>query len=513
MSDKFPKPEEIQKEFEEFVRKRFGDHVQVISHDISPAPRLRKTEAAEKKSAELKFDYKPKQIKAYLDRFVIGQDEAKKAIAIAFCDHYNQVRAVQPGDTREYNKQNVLILGPTGVGKTYMIRQIAKLIDVPFVKADATRFSETGYVGANVEDLVKDLVAQAGGDIERAQCGIIYLDEIDKLASAKSHGGRDVSGRGVQLGLLKLMEETEVDLRAGHDPASQMQAFFEMQQKGKVDRQVVNTKNILFVASGAFTGIDEIIARRMNQKSIGFGERQSGKKLMAYELMNSAQTQDFVEFGFEPEFIGRVPIRVACHELDAGALFTILKDSEGSLIHQYVQAFKAYGIDASFETDALQAIATIAADDKTGARALMTTLERVLRSFKYELPSTNVMEFKITAATVRDPERVLKDLLDCSQAIYSQEVAMIHEFEERFLADHGLRLNFDDTAMRYIIDWARALSRPVQDLCREQLQSYEHGLKLIQQNTGQDQFPITEAALRQPKQTLEKMVRDSYTLN
>ena len=195
-----------------------------------------------KQTFDLKFDLKPKEVKQYLDRYVIKQDDAKKALAIAVCDHYNHVREVHENpkvaDT-DYSKQNVVMLGPTGVGKTYLIRHIAKLIGVPFVKADATRFSETGYVGANVDDMIRDLVTQADDDIELAQYGIIYLDEVDKIATPPNIIGRDVSGRGVQIGLLKLMEETEVDLRAGYDAASQMQAMMEFQQKGKVEKRII----------------------------------------------------------------------------------------------------------------------------------------------------------------------------------------------------------------------------------------------------------------------------------
>ena len=197
----------------------------------------------------MNFDYLPKDIKKILDKNIIEQNDAKKVLATAICDHYNYIKFKQQKLTdaeHDYVKQNIIITGPTGVGKTYLIKQLAKLIGVPFVKADATRFSETGYMGANVDDLVRDLVQQADGDIEKAQHGIIYIDEADKLAAPASYSGRDVSGRGVQLGLLKLMEETDVDLRAGNDPASQMQIFLEMQKKVRL-RNRSSIQNIFYL--------------------------------------------------------------------------------------------------------------------------------------------------------------------------------------------------------------------------------------------------------------------------
>ncbi len=213
----------------------------------------------------LGFDLIPRQIKEHLDRFVIRQDEAKKALAIAVCDHYHHARyrlrlaGTDPEAAKrvEFAKQNVIIVGPTGVGKTYLVKHIADLIGVPFVKADATKFSETGYVGGDVDDLVRELVRRADGDVELAQYGIIYLDEIDKIATASNVSGRDVSGRGVQTTLLKLMEETEVPVRNPQDMQSQMQAMFEMSRTGKSTRETINTRHILFIVSGAFSGLEK----------------------------------------------------------------------------------------------------------------------------------------------------------------------------------------------------------------------------------------------------------------
>lgn len=523
MTDKkFPSPEEIQKEFEEFVQKRFGSNVQVISQTMpfrSHEPKAHaetQQSGEEKKSFDLTFDLKPKDVKNYLDRFVIGQSDAKKALAIAVCDHYNQVishhRQPDLAEHDNYAKQNVLIIGPTGVGKTYMVKQIAKLIGVPFVKADATRFSETGYMGANVEDLVKDLVQQANGDISKAQYGIVYLDEADKLATRSKHIGRDVSGRGVQLGLLKLMEETEVDLRSGNDPASQMQAFLDIQQKGKIEKQIINTKHILFIVSGAFTGLEEIIAKRRDDKRIGFGQVEDKRTLQNDQLLKHASTEDFIEYGFEPEFIGRMPVRVACEHLDANMLYSILTESEGSIIKQYISSFRSYGIDVKFDQKALRAIANLAANEKTGARALMTVCERTLRDYKYELPSTDLLELVVTEEIIYNPKETLSDLIKECGPDSRMERKAIREFENQFARKHKMQISFDKEAIKLIAERSRREGVPASSICEHVLQSYEHGLKLIQQNTGQQEFILTKDCVENPKLALEKMIRDSYQI-
>src|SRR5436309_7862907 len=272
------------------MKQNLGDRVSVATF-AEPEPATAEEEEKPEKTDQKEFEFNllPRDIKAHLDRFVIKQEEAKKVLAIAVCDHYNHanyLRRLAKEDARraeeiEYTKQNVILVGPTGVVKTYLIKHIADLIKVPFVKADATKLSETGYVGGDVEDLVRDLVRRANGDFKRAEYGIIYIDEIDKIAAAQNMTGRDVSGRGVQTNLLKLMEETEVPARAPNDIAGQIQAMMELTQgRGKKQPAIINTKHILFVVSGAFGGLEKIIRKRLRDATIGF---TAGGKTIADE--------------------------------------------------------------------------------------------------------------------------------------------------------------------------------------------------------------------------------------
>ncbi len=357
----------------------------------------------------MRFDLKPKDVKAHLDRFVIGQVEAKKVLSVALCDHFNHVRRCLEGQPApHYQKQNVLLLGPTGVGKTHLIRSAAELIGVPFVKADATKFSETGYVGADVDDLVRDLIRRASGDLNRAGLGIIYLDEVDKLATQES-SGRDVSGKGVQTNLLKLMEDADVPVLSPNDITGQVQGAMAVARGGVPASDTINTRHILFIVSGAFAGLADLIRSRLSRESAQRPGEVTPKPDGA-AIYDSAQTTDFINYGFEPEFIGRLPVRVACHGLTEKDLYDVLRRSESSLIHQYVRAFEAYGIRLRFRPDGLKRIARLASSEHTGARGLMTICERIFRDLKFELPSSEVRELDVTRELVDTPNRVLERL-------------------------------------------------------------------------------------------------------
>ncbi|MGE3310334.1 MAG: AAA family ATPase [Limisphaerales bacterium] len=513
-------PEELQKRLDEFLRQNlpgvgsFGFTPPAANAGGGSGGSRKEPERPDAKEDLERFRRKPREVKGHLDRFVIRQEEAKKVLSVALCDHYNAVwQALSGREPSNYAKQNVILLGPTGVGKTYLIRSIAELIGVPFVKADATKFSETGYVGSDVEDLVRDLVRRADGDVERAQYGIIYVDEIDKIAAASNAAGRDVSGRGVQTNLLKLMEETEVSVRAPNDMAGQFQAMMELQRGGKKQPSTINTKHILFIVSGAFPGLEKLVQKRVRDATIGFAAGASARDGGGTDdsALALAETKDFVEFGFEPEFIGRLPVRVVCHSLSEDDLFEILKSSEGSIIRQIEQGFGAYGIEVLFQEDGLKAIAAAASKENTGARGLMTVCERVFRDLKFELPSTSVRRFEVTGAVVGDPASALATLL-ARQAREERATLtrIVHEFADRFRQSHGLALRFSEEAADALVAEAQDAGRPVRDLCAEKFKDYQFGLKLIAQNSGQQEFVLTVEAVMNPEKVISEWVVASY---
>ncbi len=514
----FPSPEELQSKLSEFMKSNFGDKVSFASFaQPERAEAGGDEEPAQPNDEGFAFDFLPRDIKAHLDRFVIQQDEAKKVLAIAVCDHYNHVNYVRQlasedairAEQTEYAKQNVILVGPTGVGKTYLVKHIAELIKVPFVKADATKFSETGYVGGDVEDLVRELVQKADGDVARAQFGIIYIDEIDKIASAGNMMGRDVSGRGVQTTLLKLMEETEVPLRSANDLQGQLQAAFDFQKRGKAKRETISTQHVLFVVSGAFERLKAQVSRRIAQGQIGF--QNETIEVLDNDIFKHVTTGDFVEYGFEPEFIGRLPVRVVCEELGTDDLYKIMKFSEGSILRQYERAFRAYGIEISFEDEALLLIAGAAATEKTGARGLLTVWEKLFRDYKYHLAGSGLTQLRVTEELVREPARVLERLM--AEGHQQEKAALMHEariFADRFSGEHSVQFRFDDSALQRLVERAEAERMKMSDLCAHLFKDFQFGLSLIQKNTGRTKFLLDASAVDAPDKFLSDLVLQSY---
>jgi endopeptidase Clp ATP-binding regulatory subunit ClpX len=514
-NSKYDNPRDMFSEIEKFIKDKYGPQygggTGAAAQTASDEPQGEQ----QKKAHESVFDFnlKPQDIKSYLDRYVIAQEEAKKVLSIAVCDHYNHVIESKKEDSNdeEYAKQNVILVGPTGVGKTYLVKHIAKLIGVPFVKADATKFSETGYVGGDVEDLVRDLVRKADNDVELAEYGIIYLDEIDKVAAPRKSMNRDVSGRGVQMNLLKLLEDTDVPLRSPMDMAGQFQALMEMQTKGKSEKKTINTKNILFIVSGAFNGLDEIVKERIGKRGIGFNVDVAGKNETT-EYLSSLRSSDFVEFGFEPEFIGRLPVHTVCHQLTVDHLFNILKYSEGSIIRQLEKSFVSYGVEAIFSDEGLRAIAEKALEEETGARGLLTICENRLREFKYLLPSSEVNTFVVTRELIENPQAEIEKLFQ--NGAYNEKNVFheqLREYEEEFYEKTGITIGFNNEAEEHLYEQAKQLDKSVKEICRGLLKDYEYGLNLIAKTSGQKEFELTEEVLKDPSGTLDAWVRDSYT--
>ena len=369
------------------------------------------------------------------------------------------------------------------------------------MKGDATKFSETGYVGGDVEDLVRELVRAAGGSIEKAQYGIIYVDEIDKIASTPNLVGPDVSRSGVQRNLLKLMEETEVDLKAPHDMASQMEAMMQYQQSGKMERKKINTRNILFIVSGAFNGFEDLIKRRLNRNSMGFKaetERVQNHEANRMSYLKQAITEDLIAFGFESEFVGRLPVVAVLEPLSVEDLYQILKSPTSSVILGKKRDFLAYGIEVSFEDAALRRLAEQASTEQTGARALVSVSERALLKFEKALPSTDIRSFTVTADVVENPTLELRQLL-----VHRD----ISSYVADFLDTYEISLTFSDSAKAVLAETAARDGVSVEALCHTLFDDYGHGLKLV----GKSEFAIDRGAAENAKGHLDRMVKAFYS--
>jgi ATP-dependent Clp protease ATP-binding subunit ClpX len=455
------------------------------------------------KDSILRFNIKPEELESYLNRYIVGQEEAVEIIATKVCTHFNrmEVEKLIPEDEKIVGniKSNMLLIGPTGVGKTYIIKLIAKKLGVPFVKADATKFSETGYVGGDVEDLVRELVHEADGDISKAEYGIIYLDEIDKIASSGNSYGPDVSRTGVQRNLLKLMEEAEVDLKTPHDLASQVEAAMEAQKTGKVTRKKINTRNILFIVSGAFNSLEEIIKKRLNRQSIGFDKNHNTSEERK-NIFKEVKTGDLVKFGFESEFIGRLPVTVLLNELEEDGLYKILKNKFSSVVLGKKLDFKAYGIDLDFTDDALKILAKRAYQEKTGARGLLSVFESALIKFEKTLPSTHITALLINKDVVENPEKELQKML----LFFIEDD--IKKFQRDFLINHGIFLEFEKEAIDSIKDLALKNNKSIKQICNDSFHDYHFGIKLMEKDT----FTINKEAVLNPNDYLNNYIRENY---
>lgn len=578
-SEKLPNQKELEKELSDYLSKKYGNRIKIISPFIFPKPQ--EIETGDAKSGSVKgpavqFDMLPEELENFLDSFVVKQTQAKAVLATKICTHFNRIKHYKRYSDKKKSsgvgmiKNNVLMIGPTGVGKTYIVKLIAQKLGVPFVKGDATKFSETGYVGGDVEDLVRDLVYEASDDIGLAENGIIYVDEIDKIASSKNIIGHDVSRTGVQRALLKPMEETEVDLKVPHDAVSQIQAIEHFRRTGKKEKRVVNTKNILFVMSGAFGELAGIIKKRLQKQGIGF-EADVRPTEIPWEILKEVTAQDLVEFGFESEFVGRLPVVVVFDELSKDDLVEILKNPNNPIILSKRLDFNAYNVEIRFEEEALAKIADLAAQERTGARGLVSAIEKVLIPFEKRLPSTSITRLLVTPELVDDPEGELKRVQEDHESperlrrfiaaeekeienvkafvrsrarefrhrsgveitdsragliarIYFKRISDLNSATDEFSSIYeqikaeesslfnevDIRVTFAEDAIDELIRRAVETDQEAGILAYQLAKKLEYGLKLVKDRSGTEHFVITKEAVTDMERYVNDLVKRHY---
>ncbi|MBU4117315.1 MAG: AAA family ATPase [Proteobacteria bacterium] len=574
-----PNQKELEKEIGEYLTKKYGKKVKIVSSGLLPMAQSEEGETPPPGAggaAVFHFDTNPEELIAYLDEYVVRQDEAKAILATKICTHFNRISyaLAKPRQARRNMgqiKSNVLLMGPTGVGKTFLIKLIAQHLGVPFIKGDATKFSETGYVGGDVEDMVRDLVREADGDIERAQYGIIYLDEIDKIAASPLRIGADVSRSGVQRTLLKPMEETEIELKVPHDPVSQIEAIEQYRATGKRERHLVNTKNILFIMSGAFAGLEDIIKKRVQQQSMGFESSVSSVKTGG-RFLKQVKAEDLVEFGFESEFVGRLPVIAVLDELSEDDFFEILTNPNSSVVVAKKQDFRVYGIHLQFEDAALREIAKLATLERTGARGLVSVMEKILLHYEKKLPSTSIRYLVVDVEMVRSPAPVLERLLADAEVqaqhrtrfgelqaleyerltdfilnrmgnyledhqvlttpkrlqlmakesqdqdvdprdvcdTFIQLVQAIHASETEISEKCGIRVTFSEEAVDQLLTREPRSPENIRSSCAKILQAMEYGLRLMGQKKGITKVVVPKEGVDMPERYINTLVGKTF---
>lgn len=575
-NEKIPNPKEIEKEISDFLSQKYGDQVKMISPIVLPHSEPSETDDhSYKKGKSFTFNFKPEELIAYLDQYVIKQDTAKQVLATKICTHFNRILFQKSSDGVHLDlsggiKNNVLMIGPTGVGKTYLIKLIADKIGVPFVKGDATKFSETGYVGGDVEDLVRDLVRESDNDIELAEHGIIYIDEIDKIASSRNLIGADVSRTGVQRALLKPLEETDVELKVPHDPISMIQEVEQFRKTGKREKRSINTKNILFIMSGAFGDLTDIIKKRTTDQGIGFAAR--GKTSQSNtDLLKKVKAEDLINYGFESEFVGRLPVKAVFDRLTKKDLLKILHNPNNPVLLNKKLDFETYGVHIKFSDDALSLLAQRAYEENTGARGLVSVIELVLIPFETKLPSTNIKRFPVTVSVIENPKNTLKEWLnrtndslrhedfeiiatenrksivtyleknrnnltnqhglplspyriDKIAEYYCNNVTeighavkkiksfydTIKKIEIDFYNKHDINIVLEEDAIDFILEGMVTKSADVKQVYKKLTDDFEYGLKLIREKTDRNRFFLSKNALKNPETFLNHIFKTEF---